>query len=1015
MKLRFPVLVESWSKAEGGPRLTMSLWFHPEVQAEGRLQARVQSQFGDLLRQRISELQREARHEALLQLAFCPELREHRFQLNFVHRKRTVKMSALVTTFRHLGQTVGCIGKLGVYFQAPEETGSLEARTVDVLKEHFRENQIESTEASEYASKQWLTYLDVNAAGPAPYSPPPPVSVMALLGLEEERGAAEELQRVGRRLESQVRERHTRVLGRERELQELRDWLDATPRSCVLLVGPRQVGKTALLREAVRRRLHAVEGRARAEHWSVSPGRLISGMSVVGQWESRLVKVLRFLRKHNHVLVLDDLLGLLNAGISRDSNLSVAGVLKPYLERRELRVVAEITPEALHVLRQRDAGFADLFHQIAVAPSGLELGLRVALGAARHAEEWNGTTFSLEALHLIGTICQRYLRDTAFPGKAATMVRQMAARYRNQRVEAAEVLAQFQQRSGLRLEIVDDRQSFEREEILQFMGERVLGQPDAVQACADAACLAKARLQAADRPIASFLFVGPTGVGKTESARALGEFLFGEGAGLLRLDLNEYIGDDAVTRLVGSFARPQGILTEMVRRQPFCVLLLDEVEKAHPDVLQLLLQILGDGRLSDALGRTTDFSQAIIILTSNLGSTEAGRPVGLRSGDQQARELTYRRAVEAFFTPELFNRLDRIVCFQPLSRETVSRLAWHCMQKVLRRDGLQRRQCLLQVEPAALEQLTDLGFHPQLGARALKRAVEQHLTAPVAAELAALPADNPTLIVLNSALQVEVTSLLPSDLQTRPPLRSDEELGRLLARWEAELQQQNRAGVLSSEHVAQDQVAYYGLLEELRELRTRWQRARPGQRRTGRPGDKREKLPEVRWLSEAQWESLALSSDLFRDLRLLDQQMRTHPALPEELQRTSLQLEMNRWRWLAANSGADEQAALPAFSGDESELVNLRKAYAESLRRWDVRVERDTWHGPLAATFLSNELGIHLFAKDRQLRLVRFGEPRRLVRLYADAAVVDLRSGLWGDGLKALPWLLLAGLTEPRD
>ena len=199
-------------------------------------------------------------------------------------------------------------------------------------------------------------------------------------------------------------------------------------------------------------------------------------------------------------------------------------------------------------------------------------------------------------------------------------------------------------------------------------------------------------------------------------------------------------------RLVGDAHEPDGLLTGAVRREPFSVVLLDEIEKAHPNVLDLLLQVTGEGRLTDAVGRTSDFSNTIVVLTSNLGARTTEAP-GFAAGDAEAElQRSFMRAAEQFFPPELFNRFDRVIPFSQLTREELQRIFDLLIREVFERDGLVRRRCLLHVDSEAMQRVIDQGFHPQYGARALKRTIEQQLTAPVARRLAALASDRPTLI-----------------------------------------------------------------------------------------------------------------------------------------------------------------------------------------------------------------------------------------------------------------------------
>ncbi len=263
---------------------------------------------------------------------------------------------------------------------------------------------------------------------------------------------------------------------------------------------------------------------------------------------------------------------------------------------------------------------------------------------------------------------------------------------------------------------------------------RVVGQDHALAAVANTVRAARAGLQDPNRPLGSFLFLGPTGVGKTETARALAEFLFDDEHAMVRIDMSEYQERHTVSRLIGAPPgyvgyEEAGQLTEAVRRRPYSVILFDEVEKAHPEVLNVLLQVLDDGRLTDAQGRTVDFRNTIIIMTSNLGSQYIMEP-GLTFAQIEERVMT---AVRENFRPELLNRIDEVVIFQPLGREQITQIAEIQLRDLRRR--LAERDMKLELTPAARERLADIGFDPVYGARPLRRAIQQRIVHPLAVRL----------------------------------------------------------------------------------------------------------------------------------------------------------------------------------------------------------------------------------------------------------------------------------------
>ena len=768
MNFVIPIYIESDTPTGSPvPVFTARPLFFPAPSRQGENLQRVMTRLALDLKKVLGELGREARHEQLASYSFAPELSHHQLKLVLELRQRVVRCRFLFVTFKSLGRRLAFMPRMPNLWFDVARGETLQDRATEVLTRHFRDVERDEGDArpQDFAlnGKAWVTPLELDVQ-PAMTYKPVEVNPFAFLGAEDDvSDGAAELRRVGRCLDWLYPDELDRVRYRDREVAEVARLLTAADRRPLLLVGPRQVGKTAILHEFVYRQV-AQRQRIYSERenvWLLSPQRLIAGMSFVGQWEKRLLAILRTAKKRGHILYFDDVLGLYLAGVSACSSLSVAHVLKPYIERREVRLVAEITPEALRVFRERDCGFADLFHILPVHEPTDEEVLRILITTVRQLEGREKCRFGLDVLPTVLDLQRRYMRGVAFPGKATGFLKRLAVKHRNADVTRGDVLGEFQSQSGLAIKLLDNRVKLERPEVLEALRQQVIGQDAALQAAADVVAIAKARLNDPDRPLASFLFLGPTGVGKTQCAKALAAFLFGDADKVLRFDMNEYVSTESAARLVGTFYQPEGLLTSAVQRRPFAVVLLDEIEKAHPDVFDLLLQVLGEGRLTDSLGRTVDFTNTIIILTSNLGVRAAEGGLGFR-GDGAQDDTVFVQAAEKFFRPEFFNRLDRVVPFGRLSREEVGKIARLLIQGVFQREGLQRRKCVLQVDDVALERVVDQGYNALLGARALKRAIEKQLTQPVAARLAELQPSALTVVNLyagKDALAVQVQEL----------------------------------------------------------------------------------------------------------------------------------------------------------------------------------------------------------------------------------------------------------------
>lgn len=949
------------------------------------------------LRQLLEGSRKEARLDQFTRMTFCPDLREHFLHLKFEHEKRTAQVRLLFVTFQALGQKVAYTPSLAHLWFHVQETPSLEEQAAEAVRLHLRQLKREGStvepESLSQAQRGWIHFAGLEIDPPGVSEPPAPQSLFALLGGSPTRSGAEELAQCGRNLERRMEESPEIFLGRQRELEEIALWRSSSPRGALLLVGSRLVGKSALIRAHVTQRLEQ-EGKKkkqkRAGTFLLSPGRLISGMSYVGQWENRFLSILKHCRARDHVLVFDDLLGLLTAGVSSDSSLNAAQLLKSFLDRSEIRVVGEITPEGYQILRQRDRALADHFQVLFLDAPDSALNRNIALASARAAEESQECVFSLEAVHQALQIGDRYLSDASHPGKVARLLQQVAAHFRKQTVGGQELLHWFAEHSGMSLQLLDDRTTLEAASVADKISEQLVGQKEAVQCCAELVALTKARLQSPGRPLGSLLFIGPTGVGKTECAKALANALFSSQERLIRIDMNEYLGQDSVARLIGTFHRPEGLLTEAVRSQPFSVLLLDEIEKAHPDVLLLLLQLLGDGRLTDARGRTVDFTQTIVVMTSNLGAEQTQSSLGIRSRVQQ-EELTYRRAAEDFFPPELFNRIDRIVPFHRLDRATVARIAERLWQKLLDREGLRRRQCLLEVEPQARELVIDAGFHPQLGARALKRTVEEKIVGPVARRLAALPPEGLTLIRVDENLQVRVEPMASGqalDFELGQPTLA--ELTRRMEDLEKRLRQDlaPQQSSHTQESLRESDLLYFELNEELRALRSRLRPA-PGPRAKGKVAPP----PPLRQVPPEQVKQLLASLEL-------QQQLGEWLQEGGEVEWAQVHLKL---RWL------EQRLAHPAsqrrelfLSGHSVSQRLLVKGYQEAFQGGDfdcrVQANRLEIEGPLAERVADGECGLHLFVETGTLHCVWVQQDAfqaRLVRIYlGQRACLDVASRL---------------------
>ncbi|HUP23639.1 MAG TPA: ATP-dependent Clp protease ATP-binding subunit ClpA [Thermoanaerobaculia bacterium] len=533
------------------------------------------------------------------------------------------------------------------------------------------------------------------------------------------------------------------LVGRLRELQLVIETLARRRKNNPVLVGDPGVGKTAIV-EGLALAIHNGDVPALlrdAQIFALDMGALLAGTKYRGEFEQRLKAVIQaVLDEPNHILFIDEIHTIVGAGAVNSGALDASNILKPALASGELRCIGSTTHAEYKSAFDRDRALARRFQQIDIEEPNVEDTVGILKGLRERYEEHHEVRFLDAALERAAELAAKYINDRRLPDKAIDVIDQAGAANRllvppdrkdsigEHEVEAVVArLAKIPERS------VSSSDEDALAHLEQKLRAVIYGQDDAVATLVAAIKQSRAGLGPEGRPIGSFLFSGPTGVGKTELAKQLAEAMH---ITFLRFDMTEYMEKHTVSRLIG--APPGyvgfdqgGLLTDAIRRTPHAVLLLDEIEKAHPDVFKVLLQVMDHATLTDNNGRKADFRHVVLILTTNAGGRElTGRRLGFTGTHASTTTAKSRSAIERLFSPEFRNRIDAWVVFEPLQRDSVHRIVDKMVDEL--RVQLADRKVEIELTDAAQDWLADRGYEPDFGARPMRRLIERQIKRPLA-------------------------------------------------------------------------------------------------------------------------------------------------------------------------------------------------------------------------------------------------------------------------------------------
>lgn len=616
------------------------------------------------------------------------------------------------------------------------------------------------------------------------------------------------------------------VIGRDDEIIRVIEILNRRTKNNPVLIGEPGVGKTAVVEGLAQKIVdgdvpHKLQGKQVIRLDVVS---LVQGTGIRGQFEERMQKLMEEIRKREDIILfIDEIHEIVGAGSAGDGNMDAGNILKPALARGELQLVGATTLNEYRII-EKDAALERRMQPVKVDEPTVEETIIILKGIQKKYEDYHHVQYTDAAIEAAATLSNRYIQDRFLPDKAIDLLDEAGSKMNltlnfvdpkviDQRLIEAENLKSqatreedFEKAAYFRDQIakykemqkkkvtdqdtpiisekniehiieqktnipVGDLKEKEQSQLIHLaedLKSHVIGQDDAVDKIAKAIRRNRVGLGTPNRPIGSFLFVGPTGVGKTELSKQLAIELFGSADSMIRFDMSEYMEKHSVAKLVG--APPgyvgydeAGQLTEKVRRNPYSLILLDEVEKAHPDVMHMFLQVLDDGRLTDGQGRTVSFKDAIIIMTSNAGTGKAEASVGFGAA-REGRTNSVLGELGNFFSPEFMNRFDGIIEFKALSKDNLLQIVELMLADVNKR--LSSNNIHLDVTDKVKEKLVDLGYDPKMGARPLRRTIQDYIEDAITDYYLENPSEKELKAVMTSKGKIQIKSAKKAEVKT---------------------------------------------------------------------------------------------------------------------------------------------------------------------------------------------------------------------------------------------------------